>query len=185
MPRPNKPLPLVGTPTPEDFKRFWEKVKFTDTCWVWLGHKVPTGYGVFHLYGKNRKAHRVARHFLQLDLGNHLTVDHTCRNRSCVNPAHTEMVTQTENTYRGQSPWMKNKAKTHCVNGHEFTPENTAMAPHQKKKGRKGERTAGRVCLTCYPRTWLWAIVERAPPPQARTTWRGPFRPDSQSSGTR
>ena len=49
----------------------------------------------------------------------------TCRHLLCVNPDHLEPVTHRENVRRGSSLSGQNMAKTHCMRGHEFTPENT------------------------------------------------------------
>ena len=55
-----------------------------------------------------------------------LTLDHLCRVRACVNPAHLEPVTLRENTLRSPSaPTAINARKTECLRGHAFTPENT------------------------------------------------------------
>jgi hypothetical protein len=54
-----------------------------------------------------------------------LVLDHLCRVRACVNPMHMEPVTARENTLRGESFSAIHAAKTHCVNGHPFTAENT------------------------------------------------------------
>jgi hypothetical protein len=54
-----------------------------------------------------------------------MTIDHLCRNTSCVRPDHLEVVTREENALRGS----RNAAKTHCDRGHEFTPENTYVPP--------------------------------------------------------
>ena len=43
-----------------------------------------------------------------------LVIDHLCRNKSCVNPAHLEAVTNTENVLRGEAPSAKAARKTHC-----------------------------------------------------------------------
>jgi hypothetical protein len=48
--------------------------------------------------------------------------------------------------FKGKSfPSSRNagKRKTHCVNGHEFTPENTYVDPNGKRNCRKC-RSAGR-----------------------------------------
>jgi hypothetical protein len=58
-------------------------------------------------------------------VGEGLELDHLCRNRSCVNPAHLEAISHKENILRGESFSSINAKRTHCKHGHEFTPENT------------------------------------------------------------
>ena len=73
-----------------------------------------------------------------------LVIDHLCRNRACVNPAHLEPVSQRENVMR--SPVAEgaiNAAKTHCSQGHPFSPENTATYRLNCAS------TTIRRCLTC------------------------------------
>lgn len=69
-------------------------------CWVWTGSCDTSGYAKFKLRGRTIPTHRyVYEHFLgPLD---ELTVDHTCdRHRNCLNPAHFEAVTRSENSIR-------------------------------------------------------------------------------------
>ncbi|NED52837.1 HNH endonuclease, partial [Micromonospora aurantiaca] len=63
--------------------------------------------------------------------------DHLCRNRACVNVTHLEIVTNRINILRGETLQAANAAKTHCIRGHEFTPENTYV------------KNGGRDCRTC------------------------------------
>jgi len=56
---------------------------------------------------------------------NGLVLDHLCKNRKCVNPLHLRVVTQAVNCLSGDSPPARNSRKTHCPNGHEYSPENT------------------------------------------------------------
>ncbi len=53
-----------------------------------------------------------------------LTLDHLCRVRNCVNPAHLEPVTHRENTLRGDGVTAINARKTSCHRGHPFAGEN-------------------------------------------------------------
>lgn len=69
--------------------------------------------------------------------------DRDCPHRACCNPAHLEPVTERENTLRGSSPIALNAAKTHCHNGHEFTPENTYVVRTAAR------RLPGRGCREC------------------------------------
>ena len=100
-----------------------------DECWPWTGAHVPRGYGFLTVsVGDGRVtiyAHRLAYEMFVGPIGEGLTIDHLCRNPACVNPAHLEPVTMRENLMRGDTLTAQKAAQTHCVHGHEFTPENT------------------------------------------------------------
>lgn len=106
-------------------ERFWEKVDRSGDCWIWQGAKTPLGYGVFYTAGSTQQAHRIAYEMVHGPILSVLVIDHLCRTPACVNPAHLEPVAQRENVLRGESPSARNARKTHCKNGHEFTPANT------------------------------------------------------------
>ena len=69
-------------------------------CHIWIGGRDSLGYGNFRSNGRLEKAHRVAyrRTFGEIQPG--LELDHICRVRHCVNPAHLEPVTHAENMHR-------------------------------------------------------------------------------------
>jgi hypothetical protein len=110
--------------------RFWSKVDKNGPvpehrpdlgpCWLWKAARNPKGYGIF---GK-LKAHRVAYELLIGPIPERHTLDHLCRNRACVNPAHTEPVTNKTNILRGISFSAQNARKTHCLRGHPLTGDN-------------------------------------------------------------
>lgn len=99
---------------------FESKINKTETCWFWTGAVQSKGYGNY----KSKLAHRVSYEKYVGKIPEGLTLDHLCRNKLCVNPAHLEPVTQYENNMRGESPTAKNKKKTHCSSGHELSEEN-------------------------------------------------------------
>jgi len=87
--------------------RFWEKVEFKPgDCWRWLASGNVLGYGKIlseggAANGRWLKAHRVSYELENGPIPNGLVIDHACREPSCVNPAHLEAVTQSENCKRG------------------------------------------------------------------------------------
>jgi len=122
--------------------RFWSKVEFTDTCWLWTACKWSNGYASFSQDGRRTLGHRYAYEFCVGPIPAGLKLDHTCRVKHCVSPDHLEPVTSRENTLRGIGPSAVNARKTHCNQGHEFTDENTYVFPD----GRQ------RQCRTCIRR---------------------------------
>lgn len=104
--------------------RFWEKVAPSDRgCWEFTGSK-SKGYGKFYLDGKNHRAHKLVWQTLVGSVADGLVLDHECRNRACCNPSHLEVVTNRENILRGSGVAATNARKTHCIHGHELTPDN-------------------------------------------------------------
>lgn len=104
-----------------------------DGCWIWTRAKTDQGYGSFAMAGRTYRAHRwFYEHFIgPVPEGLHL--DHLCRNRACCNPGHLEPVTSRENTLRSPIAITALKARqTHCIHGHEFTPENTRRVGNQR-----------------------------------------------------
>jgi hypothetical protein len=136
--------------TPIDV-RFWRQVEKTDTCWIWTGAK-QRGYGQFsrdyikNAAGKWRtrtvRAHRHAYETLVGPIPEGLTIEHECKNPSCVRPGpgHCTLLTRGENSLAGDGPAAQNARKTHCVAGHEFTEQNT----HIRKEGHRECRACAR-----------------------------------------
>jgi hypothetical protein len=123
-------------------ERFWRRVHKTNGCWLWRGQKNGKGYGLIARTTKPRTvllAHRVSYELCVGLIPPGLQIDHLCRNHSCVNPAHLEVVTQRENLLRGVGFPSKEANQTHCIRGHAFTPANTYLRPDR----------FGRQCRAC------------------------------------
>ena len=85
-------------------------------------------------------AHRLAYEVTLGPIADGLTVDHLCRNRSCIRPDHMDLVPMGVNTMRGTSVSAINVAKTHCVRGHPFDATNTRLDSYQHRHCRTCER---------------------------------------------
>lgn len=133
----NKGKRVMTQPSAAD--RFWAKVEVTEDCWVWGGY-LTDGYGKMMWNRRQGQAHRFAYESFVGPIPDSLTIDHLCRNRACVNPAHMEPVTQQENVLRGVGVGAINGAKTHCKWGHSLSGENIII------------RSDGRECRECKRR---------------------------------
>ncbi len=135
------PLKLTGWPRRPTTERFWSKVEFTETCWLWTGgisHHSKTGCGGYGCFDKTY-AHRYSYEFCVGPIPSDLEIDHLCRVHRCVNPDHLEVVTRRENQRRGNTLTAHNLAKTHCAHGHRFDEDNTYIRPD----------TGNRQCKQC------------------------------------
>lgn len=124
-------------------------------CWTWTAGIIQgdgdggRGYGRFKLWNKEWKAHRYS-YILHGGDGTVEAVDHLCRRRACVNPAHLEGVTAKVNADRGAGCTGVNARKTHCPQGHLLGGDN-------EYKGR-----GSRSCKTCNSERNARIDAERA-----------------------
>ena len=108
-------------------------------CLIWPGATTghaTTKYPVATIDGKTQLLHRAVflAHYGWLPEGRKVVIEHTCMRSLCLNWRHLRAATQAQNLLRGKTVNAANAAKTHCVNGHEFTPENTYMKKSQGKR---------------------------------------------------
>lgn len=122
-------------------ERFWSKVDKNGPipeyrpelgpCWRWRFGRSKAGYGTYRLRGLTEYAHRISYELLIGPIPAGLTLDHLCRVRHCVNPAHLEAVSIQVNVSR-----RIDINKSHCVHGHPYTPENAYVSPRGMRQCR-------------------------------------------------
>lgn len=149
-------------------ERFWAKVEKTSGCWIWTGTRVR-GYGQFSRSRRDRVyAHRFAYEEIVGPIPEGLTLDHLCRNKACVNPDHLEVVSQRENSLRGEARNYVTIRTGVCPRGHAFAGANVYLQPNGKRACRacrlergKRYRLNGNVgcCGNCGEETSLIASL--------------------------
>jgi hypothetical protein len=132
-------MPRWAPKTDADYIRHWlSKTIITPSgCWEWQDHCVefrnikPGQRGYPEAFYRGKK-YRLTRVVLALSLGRPLVekeqAGHHCDNPPCWNPNHLYPTNNQQNHLDGgKRKRMQGQTKTHCKNGHEFTPENTYL----------------------------------------------------------
>lgn len=90
-------------------------------CWLWTGVILSEGYGQIRVDGAKHLVHRWAYEHLVRPVPAGMVLDHLCRNRACVNPAHLDVVKQGTNVARGMSPSAIAWRTGRCARDHDLT----------------------------------------------------------------
>lgn len=127
-------------------QRLEDKFLIGDGCWEWISSRTSGRRPRFSVDGRHTLAYRVMYELYVAPIPEGQVIDHLCGNPICVKPSHLEAVTQSVNVRRGKGCDLaakRQRAKTHCPNGHPYDDDNTYVDP----KGR-------RRCITCRKR-WV------------------------------
>lgn len=136
--------------------RLEQLTRKTETCWLWTGSTLPTGYGLMGLVaGRPFTAHRFAWFVAHGEIPRGQQVMHACDTPACVNPAHLSLGTAKDNIHdsiqkgrfrawlttgkrlNGEAVKGRPTMQTHCCRGHELTGANLRICP------------SGRSCRAC------------------------------------
>lgn len=136
--------------------RFWAKVLVPSvkSCWIWTGatdgKSGGRAYGRFYPTPIGKKEIHVQSHVWAYktiigEIPDGFELHHFCRNGLCVNPFHTDPITESEHSKLhlpdARTPMGKNSIKTHCHRGHPFEGKNLYRYPD----GRRDCRTCMRL----------------------------------------
>lgn len=112
-------------------------------CLVWTGLTSHWGYGRIVYKGQHWHTHRLVYAEAHGPLRDDQIVCHKCDNPPCIEIGHlflgTHQTNAEDKVSKGRHP---SQGKTHCNHGHEYTPENTQVAPLPSGRFK-------RVCRAC------------------------------------
>lgn len=112
-------MPAISLWQPARFE--YQDMGFESPCWVWTGATNENGYAILNIDGRRMYAHRVTYMALVGPIPNTWEIDHLCRVRPCINPAHLEAVESYVNSMRGEHPNFVTHREKQCRRGHDLT----------------------------------------------------------------
>lgn len=153
-------IKLVIPVNDDCIKKFFNKVKKTNGCWLWNGAKNSYGYGSFWYCERIVKAHRMSWmiHFGKIPKSH--SVCHKCDNPLCVNPKHLWVGTHTQNM---QDMIKKGRHKSHPgeKNGMSILTENDVIMARKIHKELPNIKAIARIFNVSHPAMFC-AIKKRS-----------------------
>jgi len=77
--------------------RLMNYVDKKNDCWIWIGNKDISGYGITNIGSKKYRAHRAFYEIFKGSLEDNMLICHSCDTPSCVNPDHLWLGTHQDN----------------------------------------------------------------------------------------
>jgi len=111
-------------------ERFWAKVDKAGDCWTWTACGNADGYGRFCVNYKMEYAHRVAYSLTHGPIAEHMDIDHTCYNKTCVNPSHLRAATRKQNTENREGAQSNSKSGVRGVSWSKTSKKWRATVKH-------------------------------------------------------
>ena len=110
----------------------------TDSCWIWTGARKPGGYGIIDGGSDTKIVHRVAYELWVGEIPPNTDIDHTCFDRSCVNPDHLRPVTRKQNMEHLNGAYSSSKTGVRGVYFHSDRGKYVARVTHNGEIHRLG-----------------------------------------------
>jgi hypothetical protein len=140
-------------PAPTDLERFERKFipEPNSGCWIWTHALNGQGYGQVTFHKKHMDAHRLAWNLFKGIIPPGFFVCHKCNLKSCVNPFHLYLGTNSENILDAMKGGIKvgfqvinerRRQTQFCKHGHEYDAKTTRFVV-------VGNRVIGRACRKC------------------------------------
>lgn len=151
-------------------ERFLANVNKTNTCWLWTGYTINTGYGSMRVNSKPTLAHRLSYSLFRGDLDPSILVLHKCDNRRCVNPKHLFLGTHLDNALDREKKGRGNQRKGEEARSTKLTKKQVeeiikkyVPGKNSVDRGYSMYRLAKEYGVSQMS---IWGIIHK-------TTWRG------------